>query len=103
MAIDKTEKKAGYLDHLPRRGFYAPLGAKPAAPVTTISRPVTTKPDVTTKARAPAASVLVALANALVESPPKHRGRPLAAKPWEAAGISRMTWHRRQKAAKESK
>lgn len=28
----------------------------------------------------------------------KPRGRPVAPKPWEAEGISRMTWYRRQKA-----
>lgn len=33
----------------------------------------------------------------------RKRGRPVAPKPWIEAGVSRMTWHRRQKAKGELK
>lgn len=37
----------------------------------------------------------------LPEATPRKRGRPIAPKPWIDAGVSRMTWYRRQKAKDE--
>lgn len=40
----------------------------------------------------------LAVAKAAIEELAKRkRGRPVAPKPWEAEGISRMTWYRRKK------
>lgn len=43
----------------------------------------------------------VSIAAETVDGMPRKRGRPVAPKPWEAEGISRMTYYRRQKKGKK--
>lgn len=47
-----------------------------------------------------AAQVATLGAESLLPPDTPKRGRPPANKPWIEAGVSRMTWYRRQKAAR---
>lgn len=86
--------------HLPRRSFYEAKAEKIAALKRHISEqvevlvvePVRIDVEATAKSMIPTATTCY---DSLRQ--PKKRGRPVADKPWEREGISRMTWYRRRK------
>lgn len=85
----RGEVKESHLSHLPRPTFYAEDGTnKPrnSVPPSVISVPTPDRLEVAKAAQSDAVK--------------RGRGRPKKAgvSPWVAAGLSRRTWYRRQKA-----
>ena len=78
-----ADKKPDPRAHLPRGGL-----SRRYAVVDEMPKPVAKRIE---------AAMAAVEAMDLPKPAKSKRGRPVAPKPWEAEGVSRMTWHRRQK------
>lgn len=97
MPKETKEPRLSPLEHLPRSNIarrFAPTGMASERVVTDAIRS-SGKETVVRQIRD--ANPLIKPA---AEIEPKKRGRPSIGKPWEADGISKAEWYRRQKAKK---
>ncbi len=85
--------KLASISILPRRAMFADV----AAPKPVIRRPKA-RESAGIKFAAERPTVAKNDAPVVAEQPKRGRGRPRTIKPWEAAGVPKATWYRRQKA-----